>query len=100
MKTLAKNKEFCCKFKNVRRLTHISANEKLKSVEDFKEQCRRQLERSVEERIKYGFFRQYKPILDDEPFRVFEKMEDYRKWMDENLPRYLGYKLVKKEDKK
>ena len=66
-------------------------------MDDFREQCRRQLERSVEERIKYGFFRQYKPILDDVPFRAFEKMEDYRKWADENLPRYLGYKLVKPE---
>ncbi len=69
-------------------------------MDDFREQCRRQLERSVEERIKYGFFRNYKPVLDDEPYRIFDKMEDYRKWADENLPRYLGYKIVKKEDKK
>ncbi len=69
-------------------------------MDDFREQCRRQLERTVEERIKYGFFWQYKPIMDDEPVRIFEKMEDYRKWADENLPRYLGYKIVKKEDKK
>lgn len=64
-------------------------------MDDFREQCRRQLERTVEERIKYGFFRNYKPVLDDEPFRAFEKMADYRKWADENLPRYLGYKIVK-----
>ena len=69
-------------------------------MDDFREQCRRQLERTVEERIKHGFFGNYKPVLDDEPFRVFEKMMDYRKWADENLSRYLGYKLVKKEDKK
>ncbi len=37
----------------------------------------------------------YKPVEDDEPVRVFEKMSDYRTWADENLPRYLGYKLVK-----
>ncbi|MCA1589830.1 MAG: hypothetical protein LC734_05440, partial [Acidobacteria bacterium] len=55
-----------------------------------REQCRRQLARSVDERIKYGFFRHYKPVLDDARFRSFEKMEDYRKWADENLPRYLG----------
>lgn len=61
---------------------------------DFREQCRRQLNRSLEERIKYGFFKQYKPVLDDVEYRAFDKMEDYRKWADENLPRYLGYKIV------
>ncbi len=65
-------------------------------MEDFREQCRRQLKRSVDQRIKYGFFRNYKPVEDDEPIRIFEKMEDYRKWAHENLPRYLGYKLVDK----
>lgn len=64
-------------------------------MNDFREQCRRQLKRSVDQRIKYGFFRNYNPIKDDEPVRVFETMEEYRKWADESLPRYLGYKLVK-----
>ncbi len=63
-------------------------------MDDFREQCRRQLKRSVEERIKYGFFKNYKPVLDDAPYRSFRKIKDYRKWADENLPRYLGYKLV------
>ncbi len=66
--------------------------------EEFREQCRRQLERTVEQRLKYGFFRQYKPVLDDAPYRIFETMAEYRKWADENLPEYLGYKIVKKED--
>jgi hypothetical protein len=66
-------------------------------MDDFRQQCRRQLKRSLDQRIKYGFFRNYKPIEDDVPVRVFEKMEDYRKWADENLPRYLGYKLVKSQ---
>lgn len=64
-------------------------------MDDFRAQCRRQLKRSLDSRIKYGFFRNYRPIEDDEPVRFFEKMSDYRKWADENLPRYLGYKLVK-----
>ncbi len=72
--------------------------EKLKLMEDFKEQCRRQLERSVEQRIKYGFFRQYKPVLDDISFRAFETMAEYRAWADAELPRYLGYKIVKKNN--
>lgn len=67
-------------------------------MDDFREQCRRQLKRTVDERIKYGFFKQYKPILDDEPFRAFETMADYRRWASENLPRYLGYKIVEKSD--
>ncbi len=71
--------------------------EKKITMDDFKEQCRRQLERSLEHRFKYGFFRQYKPVLDDEPVRVFETMREYREWADKNLPEYLGYKIVKKE---
>ena len=67
-------------------------------MDDFREQCRRQLERTVEQRLKYGFFRQYKPVLDDAPYRTFETMAEYRKWADENLPEYLGYKIVKKEE--
>ena len=67
-------------------------------MEDFREQCQRQMDRSVAERIKYGFFKHYKPVLDDEPYRVFDKIEDYRKWADENLPVYLGFKLVTRDD--
>ena len=69
-------------------------------MNDFREQCRRQLERSVEERIKYGFFRQYKPILDDASFRSFETMAEYRTWADAELPRYLGFKIAKKDDER
>ncbi len=67
-------------------------------MEDFKEQCRRQLERSLAQRLKYGFFRQYKPILDDAPYRVFETMAEYREWADKNLPEYLGFKIVRPEE--
>jgi hypothetical protein len=48
--------------------------------------------------LKYGFFRQYKPILDDEPYRVFQTMQEYRDWADQNLPRYLGFKIAGKEN--
>ena len=67
-------------------------------MQDFKDQCRRQLERSLAQRFKYGFFRQYKPVLDDEPFRAFETMKEYREWADKNLPRFLGYKIVKEDE--
>ncbi len=68
-------------------------------MEDFKEQCRRQLKRSLAQRLKYGFFRQYKPVLDDAPFRVFNTMAEYREWADKNLPEYLGYKIVSRDEK-
>jgi hypothetical protein len=61
----------------------------------FREQCRRQMERPLRDRIKYGFNRVYKPVLDDVPWRVFNSTAEYRAWCDANLPEYLGYKLVK-----
>lgn len=45
-------------------------------------------------RFKYGFFRHYKPVLDDAPARAFETMSDYREWAESKLPRYLGFKSV------
>jgi len=60
--------------------------------EAFREQCRRQMRRPLALRIKYGFNRIYKPVLDDEPWRVFKTMADYRVWCEDNLPEYLGFK--------
>ena len=67
-------------------------------MSDFREQCKRQLNRSLDERIKYGFFKHYKPVLDDES-RSFRTMAEYRKWADESLPRFLGYRIVKTNDR-
>lgn len=64
-------------------------------MENFRAKCRRYLKMSLDERITRGFYKEYKPILDDEPYRSFETMADYRKWADESLPQYLGFKLVK-----
>jgi hypothetical protein len=61
----------------------------------WREQCRRQMDRPLKTRIKYGFNYVYKPVLDDAPWRSFETMTEYRKWCDDNLPEYLGYKLAK-----
>ena len=63
--------------------------------EDFRDQCRRQMQRPLDQRIKYGFFRMYKPVLDDAPWRAFETMNDYRAWCTAQLPDYLGFKRVK-----
>jgi len=50
--------------------------------------------RPLEQRLKYGFVKTYKPVLDDEPYRSFETMEDYRRWCEANLPTWLGYGRV------
>ena len=60
-------------------------------LNEFNEECELSLRRSVDDRIRYGFTCEYKPILDDAPWRSFESMEEYRQWCDENLPKYLGY---------
>jgi hypothetical protein len=58
----------------------------------WREQCRRQLQRDVMTRIKYGFCHVYKPVLDDAPVRAFATMKEYREWCEKNLPPYLGYR--------
>lgn len=47
--------------------------------------------RPLEDRIDFGFVHTYKPVLDDEPYRSFDSMEEYRRWCRENLPAWLGY---------
>jgi len=63
--------------------------------EDFREQCRRQMERPLRLRLKYGFYRVDKPVLDDAPWRSFRTMEEYRRWCERELPEYLGYRRAK-----
>ena len=58
--------------------------------EEFEAAARRPLK----ERFKYAFIKTYKPVMDDEPFRAFDTMEDYRRWCEENLPDWLGYGRV------
>jgi hypothetical protein len=45
-------------------------------------------------RLRYAFLRTYKPILDDESFRSFDRMTDYRQWCETQLPSWLGYGRV------
>ena len=40
------------------------------AAEEFREQCRRQMERPLDLRIWYGFYRLHKPVLDDAPWRL------------------------------
>ncbi len=61
----------------------------------WRDQCRRQMQRPLANRIRYGFCRTYKPVLDDAPYRSFSSTAEYRQWCDENLPEWLGFKIVK-----
>jgi hypothetical protein len=62
----------------------------------FREQCRRQMQRPMADRIRFGFYRTYKPVLDDAPYRSFTTMAEYRQWCHDNLPAYLGYRIAGK----
>jgi len=61
------------------------------AMEQFREQCRRQMDRPLALRIRYGFCRTHKPVLDDAPWRVFDSTAAYRTWCEANLPEYLGF---------
>ncbi|MBI1902890.1 MAG: hypothetical protein HYS13_17475 [Planctomycetia bacterium] len=50
--------------------------------------------RDLKTRIRYGFVKTYKPVMDDAPFRAFDTTADYRRWCEENLPEWLGYGRV------
>ena len=50
--------------------------------------------RSLPQRWRYAFIKTHKPVLDDARFRSFESMEEYRRWCERNLPRWLGYHRV------
>ncbi len=49
------------------------------------------LSRTVEDRISLGFVPIRLPVIDDMPYRIFDTMEEYRKWAERTLPPYLGY---------
>lgn len=48
------------------------------------------LSRTVYERIELGFIPLKLPVIDDEYYRIFNTMEEYRKWTKENTPSWLG----------
>ncbi len=47
-------------------------------IADFEAAARR----TLSQRMEYAFIHTYKPVLDDEPFRAFDTMEDYRRWCE------------------
>lgn len=54
--------------------------------EDFWREFEAMAKRPLKDRINYGFIKTYRPVLDDQPYRSFESMEEYRQWCEENLP--------------
>jgi hypothetical protein len=59
-------------------------------LEEFEAAARRPLP----VRFRYAFVKTYKPVLDDERFRAFDTMEDYRVWCEACLPDWLGHGRV------
>ena len=49
------------------------------------------LARSLRDRLDYSFIRTPQPVMDDEPWRSFDTMEEYRRWCRDELPSWLGY---------
>jgi hypothetical protein len=60
-------------------------------LEDFRRQCERQLQRPLEERIRFGFFRNANPVRDSNVNRSFSSMSEYRCFCEEHYPAYFGY---------
>ena len=49
------------------------------------------LRRPLRDRFDLAFIRTPHPVIDDEPYRVFSTMEEYRRWCRSALPSWLGY---------
>lgn len=49
------------------------------------------LKRAVTERVNRGFIKTYKPVIDDAPYRIFDRMREYNEWCEKHLQKWLGY---------
>ena len=67
---------------------------KLSQEKEMEFEFTNSLRKSLKERINSGFIKTYKPVMDDEKFRAFDTMEQYRQWCEKNLPDWLGYGRV------
>jgi hypothetical protein len=47
--------------------------------------------RRVNERIELGFIPMQLPVINEEPYRIFNSTKEYRQWADQNLPKWLSY---------
>ena len=58
---------------------------------EFRRQCERSIRRSVDDRIRFGWFRNPDPVKDRGVIRSFESLQAYRRFCEENYPAYFGY---------
>ena len=68
----------------------VPAHELASWTEEFETAAKRPLRL----RMPYAFIKTYRPVLDDECFRAFDQMADYRQWCETALPAWLGYGRV------
>jgi hypothetical protein len=68
-----------------------SAGDPKETTQEWTAEFEAAARRPLETRLRYAFIRTYKPVLDDEPYRAFDTMEDYRRWCERTLPNWLGY---------
>lgn len=67
---------------------------RLSEKEQFKLDFSDGLSRTVYERIELGFIPMKLPVIDDKYYRIFNSMEEYRKWTNESTPSWLGYRYI------
>ncbi|MGH7818312.1 MAG: hypothetical protein ACREQ9_00930 [Candidatus Binatia bacterium] len=60
-------------------------------TESFRQQCRRQLDRPISDRVRFGFFRNANPVRDASGNRSFDSIGDYRRFCERSFPSYFGY---------
>lgn len=65
--------------------------DKKAELEQFRQQCVRQLARPVCDRIRFGFFRNANPVRDSNANRSFGSMREYRQFCERSYPGYFGY---------
>jgi len=64
---------------------------KLNEEEELKLDFSDGLSRTIKECIELGFVLMKIPIVDEVPYRIFDSMDEYRRWANANLPKWLGY---------
>ncbi len=72
-----------------------TADRETAEAQAFRKQCRRQMARPLEARMKYGFCRVLRPVLDEPGVRSFASTAEYRHWCANHLPPYLGFQPAK-----
>lgn len=64
---------------------------RLSEEEQLKLDLKDTFSRTIEERIELGFIPMKILIIDNVSYRIFDTMDEYRRWANKNLPKWLGY---------